>query len=129
MDTKAKGKSTLNPNAAPFVPFSNTFAIRPSPATNINQPLVEDKEHQQVPDPAPEETQDSTNRTVEYKLPDSISFDYEGELTDEQRVVENISNMYPEIPWDFINEFAGAHDYDFDLTVDMLEQFYVSQVL
>jgi hypothetical protein len=129
MDTKAKGKSTLNPNAAPFLPFSNRFSIRPSQVTNPNPPLVEDKEHQQVPEPAHEVTQESTNRTVEYKLPDSISFDYEVELTDEQRVVENISNMYPEIPWDFINEFAGAHGYDFDLTVDMLEQFYVSQVL
>lgn len=119
MDTRDKGKSKLNPNAAPFVPFSRSVK------TNPNPPLVEDKRYQHVP----EEAQGRTDLATEYRLPDFISFDYEEGMTDEQRVVENIATMYPEIPRDFIDEFAGAHGYDFDLTVDMLEQFYVCQVL
>ncbi|XP_078169998.1 CTC-interacting domain 5 [Carex rostrata] len=122
MDNKAKRISSLNPNAAPFVPFSRSLTTNPPHSANPNPPLVECKKPQHVP----EGKQESTELAAEYMLPDSIS-DFEGEMTEEQRVVENISTMYPEIPMDFVMEFARAHGYDFDLTVDMLEQFYVCQ--
>ncbi|KAJ3683116.1 hypothetical protein LUZ60_013343 [Juncus effusus] len=103
MSTKMKRQSTLNPHATPFIPFSKSPII-PS---------------QDVQKPQPKITEENADVASNYWLPDSIDFESE-----EQKVVENISNLYPDIPLDFIIEFAGAHGYDFELTVDMLEQFY-----